>query len=206
MIPFMVNCQVIESASEVFLRLNIRLCYNFSMEKLFEKTLNTAAIYNGKVFNITRDDVELSNGKKTIREVVHHKGGVVIAAEKDNKILMVKQFRYPAQDVLYELPAGKLDKANESILDAAKRELEEETGYNAKSWESLGFIWTSPGFCNEKLYLFKATDLTFIGQHLDEGEILNYIEIEKEQVFKMIKDGIINDSKTIAALMRGYKL
>lgn len=176
------------------------------MEKLFEKTLNTKKIYTGKVFTITYDDVELSNGYKTIREVVHHSGGVVIAAEKNNKILMVKQFRYPAQEALLELPAGKLDKKNEDILAAAKRELEEETGHIAENWESLGFIWTSPGFCNEKLFLFKASGLSFKGQHLDKGEILDYMEIDKEQVFNMIRNGEINDSKTIAALMRAYKL
>jgi len=176
------------------------------MNNLFEKTITTKQIYNGKVFTITKDDVELSDGYKTIREVVHHSGGVVIAAEKNDKILMVKQFRYPTKEVLYELPAGKLDKPNEDVLSAAKRELEEETGHIANKWESLGFIWTSPGFCNEKLYLFKASELTFKGQHLDEGEILDFIEIDRNQVFDMVKTGTINDSKTIAALMRAYKL
>ena len=176
------------------------------MEKLYEKTINSKNIYEGKVFNITKDDVELSDGYKTIREVVHHSGGVVIVAEKNEQILMVQQFRYPTKKILYELPAGKLDKGNEDILSAAKRELEEETGFIAKDWESLGFIWTSPGFCNEKLYLFKATNLTYKGQHLDEGEILNYIAINRDKVFEMVKNGEINDAKTIAALMRAYKL
>ena len=176
------------------------------MEKLYEKTINSKNIYEGKVFNITKDDVELSDGYKTIREVVHHSGGVVIVAEKNEQILMVQQFRYPTKEILYELPAGKLDKGNEDILSAAKRELEEETGFIAQNWESLGFIWTSPGFCNEKLYLFKATNLTYKGQLLDEGEILNYIAINRDKVFEMVKNGEINDAKTIAALMRAYKL
>ena len=172
------------------------------MESLREKTLKTTEIYDGKVFKITRDDVELCDGYKSIREVVHHNGGVVIVAEKDNKILMVQQYRYPTKETLYELPAGKLDKTGEDILSAAKR----ETGYNAQSWGHLGFIWTSPGFCSEKLHLFKATNLSFKGQHLDEGEILNYHAIEIEKVFEMIKTGEINDAKTICALMRAYKL
>ncbi len=176
------------------------------MNNLFEKTSASTEIYKGKVFTITRDNVELSDGYKTIREVVHHNGGVVIAAETDNKILMVKQFRYPTGEVLYELPAGKLDKPNEEVFEAAKRELEEETGYIANNWQELGFIWTSPGFCSEKLYLYKATDLTFKGQHLDTGEILDYTAIDKNEVFSMVKDGRINDAKTIAALMRAYKL
>ena len=157
------------------------------MEKLFEKTLDTTEIYSGKVFNVTHDEVELCDGSKSFRDVVHHNGGVVIVAEVDNKILMVQQFRYPTKEILYELPAGKLDKQGEDVLSAAKRELEEETGYIAQNWESLGFIWTSPGFCSEKLYLFKASNLSFKGQHLDEGEILNYLSIEKEEAFNMIK-------------------
>ena len=176
------------------------------MEKLFEKTLDTTEIYSGKVFNVTHDEVELCDGYKSFRDVVHHNGGVVIVAEVDNKILMVQQFRYPTKEILYELPAGKLDKQGEDVLSAAKRELEEETGYIAQNWESLGFIWTSPGFCSEKLYLFKASNLSFKGQHLDEGEILNYLSIEKEEAFNMIKTNKINDAKTICALMRAYKL
>lgn len=176
------------------------------MENLKEKQLNSQEIYSGKVFRITHDEVELSNGYKSFRDVVHHNGGVVIVAEKDNKILMVQQYRYATNEALYELPAGKLDKQGEDVLSAAKRELEEETGYNAQNWESLGYIWTSPGFCSEKLYLFKASNLTFKGQHLDEGEILNYLSIEKNKVFNMIKTGEINDAKTICALMRAYKV
>ncbi|MBQ9244862.1 NUDIX hydrolase [bacterium] len=176
------------------------------MNELYEKTIKTTEIYKGKVFTITKDDVELSDGYKTIREVVHHNGGVVIVAEKDNQIALVRQFRYPTGEILYELPAGKLDKPNEEILSAAKRELEEETGHVANKWLPLGFIWTSPGFCSEKLYLFKANELTKTKQHLDIGEILDYILVDKEEVFAMVKDGRINDSKSIAALMRAYKL
>ena len=176
------------------------------MDNLTEKTLNSTEIYNGRVFKITHDDIELSNAQKSTRDVVHHNGGVVIVAEKNNEILMVQQYRYPTKEVLYELPAGKLDKQGEDVLSAAKRELEEETGYIAQDWKSLGYIWTSPGFCSEKLYLFKATNLTFKGQHLDEGEILNYLEIDKEKVFNMVNNGEINDAKTICALMRAYKL
>lgn len=176
------------------------------MNKLFEKQLSSKEIYNGRVFKVTCDNVELSDGYKSEREIVHHSGGVVIVAEKGNNILFVKQYRYATKEVLYELPAGKLDKAGEDILSAAQRELEEETGHNAKNWESLGYIWPSPGFCNEKLYLFKASELSFKGQHLDEGEILDYLSIDKEEIFKMIKTGEISDAKTICALARAYKL
>lgn len=171
-----------------------------------EKTLESENIYNGIVFDVVKDKVELSNGLIRKREVVKHNGGVVILAEKHDKILMVKQFRYAVGQTLYELPAGKLDKENEEILDAAKRELMEETGHSAKNWESLGFIFPTPGFCDEKLHLFYATDLTYTKPNPDEGEIIEHFEIELKEVFNMIKNGEIVDSKTICALMKAYKL
>lgn len=107
--------------------------------KFEEKTLNSEQIYNGKVVKVFRDDVEISDGHKSFREVVRHTGGVVILAFKENKVLMVRQFRYPMHEVLLELPAGKLEQ-NEDPFLAAKRELEEETGYCANKWTDLGYV------------------------------------------------------------------
>ena len=176
------------------------------MSELFEKTTASKEIYNGKIITVKLDDAELPNGKQVKREVVEHFDGVAIAAEIDGRILMVKQFRYPAKEVLYELPAGKLDKKNEDILSAAKRELEEETGYIADTWESLGYVWSSPGFCNERIHLFTASNLSYKGQHLDEDEFLDFEAIEKDKVFDMIKQNIINDAKSVSAIMKAYKL
>jgi len=176
------------------------------MENFEEKLINSQNIYDGKVFRVTKDDVKLSNGSVKFREVVHHRGGVVIVAVKEDKILLVKQFRYPTKQTQIELPAGKLDKKGETVFEAAKRELEEETGHIANKWTDLGFIWTTPGFCSEKLYLFKAEELTFVGQKPDEDEILNYFEADKKQVFEMIKSGEINDAKTICAISRAFLL
>ena len=176
------------------------------MEKLEEKTLSSEIIYEGRIFTVTRDIAKLSNGAERQRDVVHHNGGVVILAEKGTKILMVRQFRYPTQEALYELPAGKLDKNGEDKIAAAKRELLEETGHIAENWENMGFIYPSPGFCDEKLYLYKASNLTFDKQQPDENEIIDFFEIELEEVFEMIKNGGIKDAKTICALMKAYKL
>lgn len=171
-----------------------------------EKQLNTKVTYNGKVINITLDDVELADGSKSFREVIRHPGGVVAVAMKDeNTILMVKQYRYAIQKVSLELPAGKLEKG-EDIHDAIKRELLEETGYRAKNWKDLGYINTTPGICDEKLYLYYAKDLTYNKPHPDEGEILQLFEYTKDEVFEMIKNGEINDSKTLCALLRAYKI
>lgn len=171
-----------------------------------EKTLDFEYVYNGKVIDVRRDNVEIATGQKSVREVVEHSGGVVIAAQKTPEtILMVKQFRYPIKETALELPAGKLEKGEEPF-PAAQRELEEETGYRAKNWKSLGFIHTSPGFCDEKLYLYYASDLEFVGEHPDDGEIIQSFEYNLDEIFNKIKAGEINDAKTICALTRAFKL
>ncbi len=169
-----------------------------------EKTLDSKVVYEGKVVTVIRDDVEVADGHKSFREVVLHSGGVVIAALKDNNtILLIKQYRYPLKKVNLELPAGKLE-IGENPDEACKRELEEETGYQAKQWQSLGFINTTPGICTEKLYLYLAKDLIFVGEHPDEGEILKCEEYNLSEVFKMINSGEINDAKTICTLFRAF--
>ena len=172
------------------------------MDKFEEKTLSSKTVYKGRIFDITSDEIVLSDGLKRNREIIHHPGGVVILAIKeDNNILLVKQNRYAVKSVQTELPAGRLEKGEDPLL-AAKRELREETGYVARNWEPLGYIFTTFGICDEKLYLFKATDLTFDKPDPDEGEILDYFELPLSEVYKLIKNGTINDAKTICALAR----
>ncbi len=171
-----------------------------------EKTLGFEYVYRGKVVDVRRDDVEISTGRKSVREVVEHPGGVVIVAQKNSDtVLMVKQFRYPIKQAALELPAGKLEKGEEPF-PAAKRELEEETGYRAKIWKELGYINTTPGFCNEKLYLYYAADLDFVGEHPDEGEVIQCFEYKIDEICSKIKKGEINDAKTICGLMRAFKI
>ena len=169
-----------------------------------EKTLNSKVVYEGKVVTVLKADVEVADGYKSFREVILHSGGVVVAALKDSDIiLLVKQYRYPLKHVNLELPAGKLE-IGEDPNEACKRELEEETGYRAKVWKSLGYINTTPGICTEKLYLYLAKDLEFVGEHPDEGEILKCCEYNLKDVFDMIQNGEINDAKTICALSRAF--
>ena len=167
-----------------------------------EKTLSSQYVYNGKVIDVKRDKILVSNGHQSTREVVEHTGGVVILALKEDKLLMVKQWRYPIKGVSLELPAGKLEKG-ENPDYASKRELEEETGYISDNWKSLGYIYTSPGFCDEKLYLYKAEDLYFVGEHPDDGEIIKAFCITIPEVMLKIKSGEINDAKTLCAILRG---
>ena len=165
-----------------------------------EKTIESELIFDGRVVKLYKDKIELPTGQESFREVVKHSGGVVILAKKEDKILLVKQFRYPMKEVLYELPAGKLE-IGEDPFEAAKRELEEETGYCANKWTDLGFVYTSPGYSDEKLYLYEAEDLEFTHCHPDEGEIIQAFEYKYDDVLKMIDNGEINDAKTLCALM-----
>ena len=169
-----------------------------------EKTISSECIYDGKIMKVCRDDVEISTGQKSVREIVHHSGGVVIAALKDqNTILAVKQFRYPLKETIIELPAGKLEKGENPDF-AAQRELEEETGYKASNWKSLGFIYTSPGYSDEKLYLYLAADLEFVGEHPDDGEVLKALEYPLDEFIQKVKFGEISDAKTVCAIMRAF--
>ena len=169
-----------------------------------EKTLNSQIVYDGKIITVRRDEIELANGRKSFREVVEHSGGVVIVALKGDSILFVKQFRYPIKEVITELPAGKLEKGEDPDA-ACERELEEETGYRAKHWTSLGYIYTSIGFCDEKLYIYLAQELEFVGEHPDDGEVLENYEYKIKDVEEMIQNGKINDAKTICAIHRALK-
>lgn len=172
--------------------------------KFEEKTLSSECVYDGKIMKVCRDDVEIATGKKSFREIVHHSGGVVIAALKnENTILAVKQFRYPLKQTIVELPAGKLEIGENPDL-AAARELEEETGYKAKNWKSLGFIYTSPGYSDEKLHLYLATDLEFVGEHPDDGEILKVYEFPLDNFIEDVKNGKISDAKTVCTIMRAF--
>lgn len=176
------------------------------MKQFEEKTISERKAFDGKFIKASVYDVELATGKKAIREVMHHPGGVVVVAQKDqNTILMVKQYRYPIKKVMLELPAGRLE-PGENPDFAIIRELEEETGYVAKTWKSLGYIFTTPGICDEKLYLYYATDLEFKKQNPDDGEIIEFFEYNIDEVFALIKSGEINDAKTICALTRAFKL
>lgn len=174
------------------------------MDKFEEKTLSERKEFDGKFIKVSTYDIELSDGKRGIREVIKHPGGVVVVAQKDeNTILMVKQYRYPIKQVSLELPAGRLEVGENPDL-AIKRELEEETGFVANTWKSLGYIYTTPGVCTEKLYLYYATDLQYKKQNPDDGEIIEFFEYNLSEVLAMIKDGRINDAKTVCALTRAF--
>ena len=172
--------------------------------KLEETTVNKNYVYNGKILNLRRDDALLPNGKPCIREVVEHNGGVCIAAlTDDNELIFVRQFRYPYMDVLLELPAGKLENEEEA-LPAGKRELLEETGFEAEEYEFLGKFYPSCGYTDEIIWLYLAKNLTFKGQNLDEDEFVNLERIPLEKAAEMVMNNEIFDGKTQAAILKTY--
>lgn len=169
-----------------------------SHDHLQEKNLSEETIYDGKFIHVVKRAVELPNGNQSTREVVLHPGAVtVLAITDDQKILLVRQYRNACGAVLVETPAGKLEKG-EDPLEAAKRELEEETGYTAHNWKHLSSYFTSPGFSNEMLHAYVATELQKTQQNLDTDEFLDVIEASADEVKEMLNKGEICDAKTLA--------
>lgn len=172
--------------------------------KLTEKTIKKNVIYTGRIINLRRDDAELPDGNPCIREVVEHPGGVCIAAlTENNELIFEHQFRYPYMDILLELPAGKLEKG-EDPLPAGKRELLEETGYEAEEYEFLGEFYPSCGYTDEIIYLYLAKNLTFKGQKLDDDEFINTEKIPLEKAVQMVLNNEVPDGKTQAAVLKAY--
>lgn len=167
-----------------------------------EKTLKVNEVFSGKIINVHVDDIELPDGKTAIREVVEHSGGVCVAAMTEEKELyFVRQYRYPYKRVLLELPAGKLEKG-EDPLEAGIRELEEECGVVADEVISLGTVYPTVAYCSEIIYLFAAKGLKSSAQHLDDGEFLSVEKISIDEATKMVMNGEISDSKTVALVLK----
>lgn len=167
----------------------------------FEKQISSQPIYSGRVVKLRVDEVELENGETSTREVIHHSGGVAVLAIDDaENILFVRQFRYPYGEVLLELPAGKLNEG-EDAYTCGFRELEEETGYVAGTYEYLGQAYPTPGYTDEILHLYTARNLTKTKQRLDDDEFLTVEKIPYQKAVAMCLAGEIKDAKTLVAIL-----
>lgn len=170
--------------------------------KLKETTKSSETIYNGNIIKVERDIALLENGKEAVREVVRHPGGVgVVAMDSEGYVYMVRQFRYPFYETTLEIPAGKLDINGEDTLEAGKRELREETGLVAEKYEYLGTFYATPGFCDEKLSLYFATNLHQGETDPDEDEFVECEKYKLSELVEMINCGKIHDAKTVIGIL-----
>lgn len=167
-----------------------------------EKTLSTEEIYDGKIIKVRREKVELPDGRTSTRELIAHPGGVgVIAVDENRQVFMVSQYRIAARSMMLEIPAGKLE-YGEDPLECGARELIEETGYKAKEFTHLGEYYATPGYCEEKLNIYLAKDLEFVGQNLDDGEFLNVKKFDLDELYEMVMENKIYDAKTAIAILK----
>ncbi len=165
-----------------------------------EKTVQKNYVYEGKILKLRSDDALLPDGTPCKREIVEHSGGACVLYVEDGKVLLVKQYRYAYGEEVYEIPAGKLEKGEDPML-AAKRELEEEAGVRAEKLKHLFTIYPTPGYTNEKIYLYEAQSGERCAAHLDEDEFLTAEFIPIEKVKEMLLSGEIKDGKTLVALL-----
>ncbi|SCG83330.1 ADP-ribose pyrophosphatase [Proteiniborus sp. DW1] len=169
-----------------------------------EKTMKSEKIYEGKILSVRVDTVELPDKKYSKREIVEHPGAVAIVAITDEKeIVLVKQFRKATETVLLEIPAGKLE-INEHPQDCAIRELKEETGLEAKKIEYILDYYSSPGFANEKVHIFIASELLSGEAELEEDEYIDVVKVNMDEALEMINNGTIKDGKTIIGIFMAY--
>ena len=172
-------------------------------DKLKEVPVGREEIFDGAIVHLVRDTVIIPNGAKATREVCLHHGAVcVVPLTENGEVIMERQFRYPFDAVIWEIPAGKLDKDEFDHLEAAKRELREETGYTAKNFTCIGDYYPSPAILSENIRMYIAEGLEKGEQDLDEDEFLDIVKVPFDEVVRMILDGEITDGKTQTAILK----
>lgn len=168
--------------------------------------LASETIFKGLIFTIDRDRLREANGLEIVREVVRHNGGAgALPVFEDGRVALVRQYRHPTNRELLEIPAGKLE-WGETPLECAAREVEQEIGWRAGRIEKLCEFYTTPGFCEEKLYIYLATELQPSAQQLDEDELVEVVCLPLAEAVQMALRGEIEDSKTLIALLWAARL
>jgi len=169
------------------------------------KKIKSQVKFKGKILNLRVDEVELPNGRVVEREVVEHRGAVgIVPVTNKNEVILLRQYRYPINEVIWEIPAGLLDR-KENPLDCAIRELKEETGCSAKKFIKMAEFYLTPGNSNEYFYLYLARDLNRGEVELEEDEFLESKDVLFQDALEMIVDNEIKDAKTIVGLCLAEK-
>ena len=176
-------------------------------DKLIERKLSSEKVFDGALLHIEHWQVELPDGRTALREIARHIGAVaVIPVDKDGNVTMVYQYRPALGRVTIEIPAGKLDSADEDPLEAAQRELREETGLTASKWTRLGAIVPSPGYLTERIHLFLAEDMTQGDTDPDDDEFLNVERIPLSDLIERVMRGEIEDAKTQSGILMAARV
>ena len=175
--------------------------------ELRETRIASEDIFDGAIMHIFRDTVEFPNKNTGIRELMRHIGAVcIVPITSEGEIILERQFRYPLDQVITEIPAGKLDFPEEDRLSAAKRELKEETGYVAERWTDMGLYYPAAAYSDEKITMYLAEGLTLEEQQLDEDEFLNVFKLPLNEAVSKILSGEITDGKTQVAVLKAYEI
>lgn len=166
------------------------------------EVIKSKEIYEGKIFKIVQDEISLPNGNTATRDVLIHKGAcAILPIDQDGKLILVRQHRHPVNEFVLEMPAGKLDSIDEKPEECAIRELEEEIGYKSNNFSFMFKTFIAVGYSSEVIHVYLARDLVETKQNLDEDEFLEIERYTLEEALDMIYNGIIVDSKTIAAVL-----
>ncbi len=166
-----------------------------------EKTISSETVFEGRIIKVKVDKVDVM-GETQSREIVEHPGGVgVVAITDNNEIILVAQYRKPLDKVIYEIPAGKLDKGEHHRV-CGMRELEEETGFTSENFEYMGYIYPSPGFTDEVTHVYLATNLKQGEAHPDDDEFLDVEKVPLEKAYQMVMNNEINDAKSVFGILK----
>lgn len=177
------------------------------ISRLEEKQVSSKEIYDGYILHVREDKILLPDGRDAKRELIRHIGAVcVIPVNENNEVIMEHQYRYPISDVVLEIPAGKLDSADEDRLEAAKRELREETGYTADNWTDIGMYIPAPAYSDEKINMYLATGLHLGERELDDDEFIDVCTIPLAKLVDKVMAGEITDGKTQIAIMKAANM
>ncbi|MDY7032323.1 MAG: NUDIX hydrolase [Thermodesulfobacteriota bacterium] len=169
------------------------------------KTNNSVTIHQGRVFKMVTENITLANGVSIDIDVIRHPGAsAIIPFSNKKRVILIKQYRYAVGGYIWEIPAGTLN-PDETPITCARRELIEETGYSAHEWQKLGEITPVPGYSDERIHIFLATNLIPAEQNLDKDEMLDVHEVEFDDAIEMIYRGDIQDSKTICGLFMAMR-